>query len=373
MSRQGDRGAIGLAERLLAVLEEGGFTATYKYAVLLGLMDVCMERTDRHGAAPDVITTRQLAERVTELYWPHAVPYLVEGSARVLRQITDRRTQAKIVSEIIDFRTEHAPDPSATLAMARLSSPNRYEDLVRSVEWKLIEMPLPRFQRLGKFEDRFLYEIGWEEGVRKPAVNAYQNGDSTDFDNRILLRPGAGEHLLSLNGLLRPLVHRRWAAMIARINGLEDARLEAFLFGSARVPTAPVRGFLRDEQEGLCFYCRERLRGKAEVDHFIPWARYPDNGLDNLVLVHEGCNRKKRHHLAWTGHLERWVERLRQRQVNASLGTGLTELGWERDAVRTMGIGRAVYLRLPEGARLWVRGDEFREAEVDRLGTLLAI
>lgn len=365
MNRRGDRGAIGLAERLLAVLEEGGFTATYKYAVLLGLMDVCMERTDRHGAAPDVITTRQLAERVTELYWPHAVPYLAEGSARVLRQNAVGRTQAEIVSRIRKFRESHAPDPTATLASARLATAKRYETLVRFVEWKLIEMPLPRFQRLGKFEDRFLYEIGWDQSVSRPAVQAYQRGDGDAFDNRILLLPGAGEHLVSLNGLLRPLVHRRWAAMIARINGLEDARLEAFLFGSARVPTAPVRGFLRDEQEGLCFYCRERLRGKAEVDHFIPWARYPDNGLDNLVLAHEGCNRKKRHHLAWTGHLERWVGRVERLQVSTSLRTGLTELGWERDAERTMRIGRAVYLRLPEGARLWVRGDEFRLADQD--------
>lgn len=38
-----ERGAIEFATRLLALLDEGQFTATYKYAVLLGLMDLCFE------------------------------------------------------------------------------------------------------------------------------------------------------------------------------------------------------------------------------------------------------------------------------------------------------------------------------------------
>ena len=37
--------AIGFAARVVALLDEGAFTATYKYAVLLGLLDVVLERT----------------------------------------------------------------------------------------------------------------------------------------------------------------------------------------------------------------------------------------------------------------------------------------------------------------------------------------
>jgi hypothetical protein len=33
-----ERGAIRFAEKVLALLDEGQFTATYKYAVLLGLL-----------------------------------------------------------------------------------------------------------------------------------------------------------------------------------------------------------------------------------------------------------------------------------------------------------------------------------------------
>ncbi len=36
-------------------------------------------------------------------------------------------------------------------------------------------------------------------------------------------------------------------------------------------------------QKGRCFFCNTPIRGAVEIDHFIPWARYRDNRLDNLV------------------------------------------------------------------------------------------
>jgi hypothetical protein len=66
-----DRGVIGFAEKMLGLLDEGRFTATYKYAVLLGLMDLCIENTTASGAPPSVVTTDQLAGKVLETYWPH--------------------------------------------------------------------------------------------------------------------------------------------------------------------------------------------------------------------------------------------------------------------------------------------------------------
>ena len=74
--------AIGFAERVVALLDEGAFTATYKYAVLLGLLDVVLERTGRAGEPPDVVTTRQLAEKVVELYRPHRGGGCSEGTRR---------------------------------------------------------------------------------------------------------------------------------------------------------------------------------------------------------------------------------------------------------------------------------------------------
>ena len=76
MSREAepDRGAIELAERLIALLDEGAFTATYKFALLLALLDSCLEGTSAAGAPPDSVTTADLARRVTELCRRMAAP-----------------------------------------------------------------------------------------------------------------------------------------------------------------------------------------------------------------------------------------------------------------------------------------------------------
>ena len=54
MTRPVDRfsGGSPFAEQLLTVLAEGAFTATYKYAVLLALVDLCVEQSTLTGDAP---------------------------------------------------------------------------------------------------------------------------------------------------------------------------------------------------------------------------------------------------------------------------------------------------------------------------------
>jgi len=97
----GQRDAIGFAEKVLELLDEGRYTATYKYAVLLALIDLCLEGTQASGAPPEMVTTRQLADKIVELYWPHTVPFASRAPARILSQNT--RGQAEIVSAILRF------------------------------------------------------------------------------------------------------------------------------------------------------------------------------------------------------------------------------------------------------------------------------
>jgi hypothetical protein len=143
--------AIGFAERVVALLDEGAFTATYKYAVLLGLLDVVMERTSATGEPPSVVTTRELAEKVTELYWPQADAFGVGGAPRVLRRITTGKRD--ILGMIREFRESALGDPGAPLARLRAARRAGYEALLGRVEWTLIQMPLPRLQRFGRTVD----------------------------------------------------------------------------------------------------------------------------------------------------------------------------------------------------------------------------
>jgi hypothetical protein len=373
-----ERGPIALAERILALLEEGRFTATYKYAVLLALIDLSLEKTSRDGSAPDMITTLELARKVVEIYWPHCTPYHGRAEGSVLRQSGGGRdSQAEIVARIARFRGKSAPDPSSPIGRARLAAPVAFERVVRFVEWKLIEMPLPRVQQFGHGYDPFLYQIHWDRQVRYAEVRRYQRGEPGDFDNRINLNPDVGEHLVLLNGLLRPLIHRQWAALVARMNGLEEAQLEAFLFGARRVSLDPVRAGLQELQGNRCFYCDDRLQarraGGPQVDHFIPWARYPNNAIENLVVAHDRCNRQKRDFLAYHDHVARWRARL---DTGTGLAADLADLAtaarWESDDRRSLSVARGIYLHLPAHVPLWIRADQFGELDPDRLAALLS-
>jgi 5-methylcytosine-specific restriction endonuclease McrA len=302
------RGAIGFAEKVLELLDEGRYTATYKYALLLALMDICLEDTQASGAPPQTVTTRQLADKIVELYWPHCVPFAGLAPVAVLKQ--NLTGQAEIISAILRFRTRHASDPSMPRWESRMRAPEPYEGLVRRVEWKLIEMPLPRLQMMGQSYRPFIYEIYWDQRVEQREVTTYQCGASS-FDNRVMLRPGVGEYFLQLNGLLRPLIQRRWAAMVAHLNRLEESQLELFLFGADRTQTAKIRAGLWEIQGRCCFYCKARISEpvSGQVDHFVPWSRYPDDTLDNFVVADKSCNGLKSSSLAAADHLTRWTRR----------------------------------------------------------------
>lgn len=363
------RDAVALAERMLQVLEYGSFSATYKYALVTALLDLCFELTTPQGDPPTTITTRQVAEKVTALYWDHAVPF--ERGA-VLRQGGNRAgQQAEILRAIQRLRDRLAGSAEERIDRARTHHGTAFATLVDEVEWKLIEMPIPRLQRVGRSEDRFLYEYGWSEGITRALVTAYQRGDRSAFDNRLLLKPGVADGLVRLTGVLRPIVQREWALMIAGMNGLPDARLEEFLFGAGRLSLTTVRAPLRDLQSGRCFYCEEPLKDAAEVDHFIPWSRYPENGLDNLVVAHPACNHSKLDFFASADHVEHWVER--GARSGSDLEAIARDLDWERAPDRSRSVALAMYSRLPPDSRLWQGRDLFVAADLRRIRSALRV
>lgn len=363
-----ERDAIAFGEKVLALLDQGSFTATYKYAVLLALIDTCLEGVDASGRPPSAVTPRQLAVRVIELYWPQARLYGTSSDeAIVLRQ--NSSSQAEILTLICRFKSGIGRGHEPSLHRARLADHHSYTTLVDEVAWKLVEMPLPRLQRFGGGEP-FLYELNWDLDVRR-----------SDYRQRperfhIRLRPDVGGHLIRLAGLLRPLIQQQWVERIVHWNRRQvpelatRADLDAFLFGADRADLAPVRRELREAQARRCLYCQEELLGRVQVDHFLPWARYPDDGIHNLVAAHPECNSRKRDALAAAQHVERWAERFRS-PIGARLGHIAHERRWPAHPQRTLSVARAVYLRLPPDARLWSVREQFVAPEASRLEAAL--
>ena len=337
-------------EKMIHVLDRGAFTSTYKYAVLLALIDLCVEA----GEPPTSVTTQQLAQRVIELYWPQ-----VRAFGEVdLRQSTNKRTE--IVSLIANCSARHGDNVSA--AMALRNDAFGFAELVREVEWTLIEWPLPRVQKAGNYVDPFIYVINWDERVKR---SAFLRGNlrRPGFDNNIRFVSGAAQTLIQLASVLVPLLRSEWTSKVSDLNNLAEAKLASHLFLHDRTRLQPLHGPLRDLQGGRCFYCENPLTAgnASHVDHFIPWSRYADDGLDNLLLAHSSCNLAKSHYLADLDFATRWRDRSLAR--GAHLDELASVVGWSRNLVRTFGVAASVYQRVPPGVRLWAGGKTWRPVE----------
>ena len=164
--------------------------------------------------------------------------------------------------------------------------------------------------------------------------------------------------------------------MIAQLNRLEESQLDMFLFGADRVQTVKIRAALWEIQDRRCFYCDARIREpvQADVDHFVPWSRYPDDTLDNFVIADKKCNGSKSGSLAAAVHLTRWTRRFAD---SSSQYAELTDLArkatWDRQPDRSLNVARALYLRLPDDARLWLNAREFVAPDSVTIATALNI
>jgi hypothetical protein len=273
---------LDFLNKLQRILNEGLFVASYKFALVLAIAEMAIEKTPASdGSLP--ISLEELSERFISLYWHHTAPF---AGSTVLSQ--NRGGQASAITLISQFRV-HAP----TLAAARRHS--RWRGLVRKIARLLDEMPLWRLQLVGADRLDFLYE-------------------ERLIDGAIVLRPGVAAFLKDQFGVVQALVQISWLSFVQNLPPNREilgatGDLADFLFGTDRSALRPIIAGLREVQRNACFYCGRRLDGEIEVDHFIPWSRYPRDLGHNFVLADRSCNQNKAEMLAATDHLKRWLER----------------------------------------------------------------
>lgn len=362
---------IEIAERIFLLLDSGRFTATYKYATMLALLDLCMERSDRNGIPPTSVTTKQIAEKFIELYWPHTNSYKHKNPHCVLLQNTSG--QARVIS-LINKAKDRTDDPSLPFSRFKIKNGSEYNKLINRVEFEVIINPLPRLQNIdGAPDEHFLYSINWDTKIDQKIVSQYHKGQS-DFNNQILFHEGIPETLIRLNALLRPLIHQRWTAMVAKINEVPESHLSQFLFDKSRENVIIVRDELRQIQNDRCFYTNEPLGKDVAVDHFIPWARYPDNNLANLVLANSKVNLAKLDHLAAIRHLKKWADR---NFGNLATIKALKDIEHRRafpfTPDKSLNIARSIYYKISDKIDLWVNANNFERIDRNKIHDLLRI
>lgn len=278
---------IAFLRNVQRLLSEGLFVASYKFALLRALADLAVLKGNDSGDELD-LTAAEIAEIFVELYWRQTRPFFGPGqpNGQVLRQNTGQ--QAAIVRHIGRVQAQ----VRGSLPLLK-SQRGEWNALVAEVASVVSVMPLWKLQRVGDEVVDFLYpNIGRGRTIR--------------------LRPGVAYCLRNFYGILRNLVEGAWIAYVRNENlGVlgQSTDIGSFLFGAERSGLEVYRPVLREIQEDNCFYCHEPLRRSGEVDHFVPWSRYPVDLGHNFVLAHRACNGKKRDYLAAEPHLAAWRER----------------------------------------------------------------
>lgn len=338
-------GLSSFAERLLAVIDEGRRTATYKLAVLLAIMEACAEETTVEGTVPTELATRTIARHVARLYWPQLRPFPTSAGERELRQITNK--SATILSALGNaFRAMEPEVPTWDAAEAALP-PDEVSQVLDLVELTVARYPLVLLQTVDGTPKPFIYDLDWGEGVTLKRLAA--GGGA-----KIRLRAGAGDQLVRLGPLIRPLVELHWIRMVAYLNKLdvEEDNLRRHLFGTERVAfPAPLRRDLTDLQGGRCFYCDKPIMRTAAVDHFVPWSRWPNDAIENLVIADPSCNSHKSDHIPGPLPLSRWADHLSTR--GSDLLAVATSTRWRTDRARSVSLARSLYAHLPDEALVW--------------------
>jgi 5-methylcytosine-specific restriction endonuclease McrA len=275
------------------VLAEGLFVASYKFALIHALADLAVLKGDDSGAPLD-LTTKEIAAKFVELYWRQCRPFQAAGapSGLILQQNTCK--QAAIISQIVESQDQCG----GSLFRLKQEASDRWTGLVAEVDQVVRTMPLWKLQTVGEERLDFLY-------------------DNLDRGTRITLKLGVAYCLRAFYGLLRDLIQGAWVRFVQKLNATRlgsVADLGTFLFGQERTSLDVYRPILVDVQHGTCLYCQKKLSKQSQVDHFIPWSRYPADLGHNFVLAHDQCNNAKADHLAAERHLVAWVERNQRHQ-----------------------------------------------------------
>lgn len=342
-----EREQVAFLQQIQRIFDEGEFAATYKFALLVALTELAIEHGDDSGASLQ-LKLNAIAEKFIEQYWPHAAPYSSgKQGTKAAILVQNNGHQAALITLIAGIRERFG-----TLAKARQD--RRWATFVRKVARIVEQMPLWKLQTLRRQNVSFLYTKGLTSGC-------------------ITLLPGVAFNLRRFSGLIQQLARSAWIQQI-RTNPRntlaigQATDLETFLFGGTRSNLAAAKHILVELQRNRCFYCNGGLRARADVDHFIPWSKYPRNLAHNLVLAHTICNNDKRDLLAATNHLANWVER--NRVYGGILSQELSEIGIVGDFESTVQVARWAYQQAERvSAQLWL--ERGRTVPIDRSHILL--
>lgn len=333
---------LALGQKLIAILDDGIRTATYKLATLIAVLDFAVENVPVDPEAAVDVDLDDLAERVIALYWRP----VRDLDGHYLRQSTN--PIARIPDAVRELRM-HATSigrGEPTVDVVKRTHPGAFTAATATVRTVLLTQPLFRLQRVrGEREHTcFLYDDTW----LSDRVSARQ---LAAHGNCITLFPGVCTTLARLSSLLRPALQIAWLDDVRRLNPFlqrDVPDLAAHHFGADRISLDRARAALTENFGPRCFYCDAPT--SQHVDHVLPWSRVGLDGLANLVLACAACNLNKSQLLPEPAIVVRALDRGRNRLTEIA-----DAIAWPSHYDRVASAAHGLYSTQPLGTPLWIR------------------
>lgn len=338
------------AASIEAILSYGRKTSTYKVAVLRALVDIAIEAPGREPQnGLHSIPVVELARRVLVYYWRPSllgIPQLVAqgkkrgearaaatggastqatGGAREITGVADfppgsipgivrRLAASQVVLPGILLEDERAGGPLLGWIADADALPEVVVEALLDVRQKLIEQPLPALPHLrGRIVDLFSiltvpaghqaalspfagHEEHLKAAPRKPEMRSRTWTDLLDRERTfVVLSARAYEEISEYRFWLRDAIVTRWARECERFGEHQVAvPLSAFDLDlperdEARV--SALKALYAEVGLGRCLYTDTPLAAGWELDHFLPFSRFPVNLFWNLVPASQAANR----------------------------------------------------------------------------------
>ena len=286
--------------KISRILDEGKFTSTYKFALLLSLTNISVLRGDDSDAKLTV-QLDDVAKEFVKLYLGMAQPYRGRQTD-ILLQNRQASKPAKVITLLAPYAhtgyARHSRHRVHALAAASVMAKTR-ATIAKDVLYRLQTVG-PSADADAVRSDRFLYEHP-PDAAGCAALT------------KITLKPGVAACMRSLRTVIAAMVQARWTQWVREHNPRlgPDRNLEGFLFGSDRIPLREYAVWLYELQGARCFYTHTKLASPnaGAVDHFLPRARYVLDEPVNLVLASTKANREKSDHVASEAYLNLWADR----------------------------------------------------------------
>ncbi|WP_201532847.1 HNH endonuclease [Psychrobacter ciconiae] len=328
------------------LLESGSYTSTYKFALLMSLVNVAIE-SEAYGNSTLFISYEALAEQFIKLYWDQALPYIHDQDANsdslgILYQ--NLGSQAIVITSISALQSKQA-----NINKAKMNHANDWTKMRKTIAQTIHKNPAKFLQSPENVERTFLYH--YDEKNK----------------NGITLNCGIAYCLAHFSNIIFKLCQQYWTEFVRnnkRNQHLfnQNTDLQGFLFKQSRQNLASLVPMLIDIQDCKCFYCAKPLKKDMEVDHFIPWSKYPNDTAHNFVLADRGCNNAKRDYLADIPFYERW--QFRNQTYHQDITSFAIEKGFTAHLATSEKIGKWAYNLAKENQDLvWQPPKNFKVIE----------